>query len=999
MIHRFTLPNGLRVVVDPADAGPLVGVAVHYGVGFRSEPPGRAGFAHLFEHLMFDGSEYFPARGYLAEVLAAGGDASGTTHQDYTDYFHTVPGPALERALFAEADRMRAPRFTATGLAEQLSGVEGEIRQALHEAPLGGFPWPLLPALLFDTHPNAHDGYGDTGALARVTVADCEEFFRLHYGPGNAVLTVSGAGDVARVQRLVTRHFADIAHRPAPTPPDLAEPDLTEDRVSVRRFPGLRPGAGAVAAGYRLTDPAGGLEGYLAHMVLAGLLRGQRRSGTAGPIASAECGFFGPLDALTPDTFTVTLRHPNGADPQETLSHLDRALEAAADGLPASRVAGTARRLAAGLHRTGHGPTARARGLGRLELLFGRAELHDELPARVGEVGAARVAAAARGLLTTRRATLVAEPAPTRPRPAPRAPARPAVSGAPPTAKPAMPDDVPAAEPAAPGGVQAARPVVSGVVPVAGSAVSGVVPVAEPAEPGVVMAARPAEAEVVTAARPAEPGVVAAARSAAPGGVQAARPVVSGVVPVAGSAVSGVVPVAEPAEPGVVMAARPAEAEVVTAARPTEPGVVATARSAEAGAVVPAVGSRRSLGLRRHHALGRPGTDRWRVVAVRDDRVPLCEVRVRLTPPPGLGAARLHAHARVLGARWDAQPLLAGGGHTVRVLGGRVHLDGWFTADAAPRWPTLLGELVGVPPGVDELTAAAPAAARALRAAHRSHEGLLDHVLPHLLTGRPVPPLEPALPADVLTAEAGRPAPWTDGLVVLVGDIATAAEGTLKAVLDGSPVADPPAEDGPVPAGPARSGLVHLRAPGPPQLVWTVRERPYPTPRPDPADLAARYLAAVVLGSGHPSARLTRLTTPEAPLGFPVFAGRDTAYGAPRLLVTAWPPATGAARAAHAVHGEITRLADVPPTDREVEAARHFTDGQLHAVFETQAHLADQVAAWELLGLDTGRTGAFTDAVRNLTAAEVARARHAILPDSGLVGVLTGRTGEPEVTP
>ncbi|MFH8239806.1 hypothetical protein ACH4CA_19265, partial [Streptomyces sp. NPDC018321] len=461
------------------------------------------------------------------------------------------------------------------------------------------------------------------------------------------------------------------------------------------------------------------------------------------------------------------------------------------------------------------------------------------------------------------------------------------------------------------------------------------------------------------------------------GGVQAARPVVSGVVPVA-----------EPAEPG-----------VVTAARPAEPGVVAAARSAEAGAVVPAVGSRRPLGLRRHHALGWPGTDRWRVVAVRDDRVPLCEVRVRLTPPPGLGAARLHAHARVLGARWDAQPLLAGGGHTVRVLGGRVHLDGWFTADAAPHWPTLLGELVGVPPGVDELTAAAPAAARALRAAHRSHEGLLDHVLPHLLTGRPVPPLEPALPADVLMAEAGRPAPWTDGLVVLVGDIATTAEGTLKAVLDGSPVADPPAEDGPVPAGPARSGLVHLRAPGPPQLVWTVRERPYPTPRPAPADLAARYLAAVVLGSGHPSARLTRLTTPEAPLGFPVFAGRDTAYGAPRLLVTAWPPATGAARAAHAVHGEITRLADVPPTDREVEAARHFTDGQLHAVFETQAHLADQVAAWELLGLDTGRTGAFTDAVRNLTAAEVARARHAILPDSGLVGVLTGRTGEPEVTP
>ncbi|MFC7813421.1 M16 family metallopeptidase, partial [Streptomyces sp. NPDC057367] len=495
MIHRFTLPNGLRVVVDPTDAGPLAGVAVHYGVGFRSEPPGRSGFAHLFEHLMFDGSEHFPARGYLAEVLAAGGDASGTTHQDYTDYFHTVPGPALERALFAEADRMRAPRFTAGGLAEQLSGVEGEIRQTLYEAPLGGFPWPLLPALLFDTHPNAHDGYGDTGALAQVTVADCEEFFRLHYGPGNAVLTVSGASDAARVRRLVTRHFADIAHRPAPTPPDLAEPDTTEDRVSVRRFPGLPPGAGAVAAGYRLTDPSAGLDGYLAHMVLAGLLRGRRRSGAAGRIASAECGFFGPLDALTPDTFTVTLRHPDGADPRETLRHLDRALEAAADGLPAARVAGTARRLAAGLHRTGHGPTARARGLGRLELLFGRAELHDELPARIGEVGAARVAAAARGLLTTRRATLVAEPTSTRPHPAPRPgtpSARPAVSGATPVAEPAVSGRVSVAEPAVSGRVSVAEPAGSGRVSVAEPAGSGRVSVAEPAGSGRVSVAEPA---------------------------------------------------------------------------------------------------------------------------------------------------------------------------------------------------------------------------------------------------------------------------------------------------------------------------------------------------------------------------------------------------------------------------------------------------------------------------------------------------------------------------
>ncbi|MFC9127685.1 insulinase family protein [Streptomyces sp. NPDC057099] len=867
MIRRFTLANGLRVVVDPTDAGPLAGIAVHYGVGYRSEPPGRAGFAHLFEHLMFDGSEHFPARGYLAEVLAAGGEASGTTHQDYTDYFHTVPAPALERALFAEADRMRAPRFTPSGLAEQLTGVEGEIRQAVHEAPLGGFPWPLLPALLFDTHPNAHDGYGDISALAGVTVADCEEFFRLHYGPGNAVLTVSGGGDARRVERLVTRHFEDIAPRPVPGPPVLTEPDLTGDRVRVRRFPGLPPGSGAVAVGYRLEDPSAGLEEYLAHLVLAELLGGTSRSVPADRLYSAACGFFGPLDAWTPDTLTVTLHHPGDGAPEETLRHLDRALEAAAHGLPGTEVALAARRVAAGLRRDGHGPTARARGLGRLELLFGRAELHDELPAHVGEIGAARVAAAARGLLAAHRAVLVTEPAPAR---------------------------------------------------------TAVAPLLD-----------------TTPAGPSAPG---------------------------------------PAPEG-----------------PRE---------------VPAAGPSRPLGLSAHTALGQPGTDRWRVVAVRDARAPLCEVRLRLTPQPGLSAALLHVHSHVLGARWQAQPLFATGGHTVRVEGGRVHLDGWFTTEVSPHWPALLGELVSAPVDKDELAAAAPTAASALHTAHRTEAGLLDHVLPHLLAGRPVPPLGPPLPAEALTADADGPGPWANGLVVLVGDIAeeSVAARTLAALAPGAPDTAP---DGAAPEGAAavpvpppttpapltRPKLLHLPVPGPPRLIWTARERPYPARQASARDLAARYLAAVVLGSGHPSARLTRLTTPEAPLGFPVFAGRDTAYGAPRLFVTAQPPASGAARAALAVRAEILRLTAAPPTAQEVEAARRFADGQLHGIFETQTHLADRIAAWELLGLDTGHTAAFTEAVRNLTPAEVARACAAILPDPGLIGVLTGRTSDPEVTP
>src|SRR6478672_11804435 len=110
---RFTLHNGLRVVLAPDPTAPVVGVAVHYDVGFRSEPEGRTGFAHLFEHLMFQGSESLEKLAHFRLVQSSGGVFNGSTHTDYTDYFEVVPAGALERALFLAADRMRAPRITA----------------------------------------------------------------------------------------------------------------------------------------------------------------------------------------------------------------------------------------------------------------------------------------------------------------------------------------------------------------------------------------------------------------------------------------------------------------------------------------------------------------------------------------------------------------------------------------------------------------------------------------------------------------------------------------------------------------------------------------------------------------------------------------------------------------------------------------------------------------------------------------------------------------------
>src|SRR5215204_1842340 len=115
-LHRQTLDNGLRVVLAPDTSAPVVAVAVHYDVGFRSEPPGRTGFAHLFEHLMFQGSESLPKLAHIRYVEASGGSCNGSTRPDWTEYHQVLPAAALDRVLFCEADRMRAPRFTAENL-------------------------------------------------------------------------------------------------------------------------------------------------------------------------------------------------------------------------------------------------------------------------------------------------------------------------------------------------------------------------------------------------------------------------------------------------------------------------------------------------------------------------------------------------------------------------------------------------------------------------------------------------------------------------------------------------------------------------------------------------------------------------------------------------------------------------------------------------------------------------------------------------------------------
>ncbi len=417
-LHRATLPNGLRVLIAPDPNTPVVAVAVHVDVGFRSEPEGRTGFAHLFEHLMFQGSESLEKLAHFRHVQGSGGIFNGSTHQDYTDYFEVLPAAALERALFLEADRLRAPRLTEENLRNQVDVVKEEIRLNVLNRPYGGFPWILLPPVLYDTFPNAHNGYGDFSELEQASLDDAAAFFDTYYAPGNAQVTVAGYLDVDETLRLVEKHFGDIPARPTPPRPSFFEPlPENERRRSVTDAHAPLP---ALAIGYRLPDPGTDLDAYLGHALLGSVLgegeaaRLQRRlvhgDGLVTDV-SASAGLMGSLDARDPDTFTITAIHPAEVDPERVLAAVDEELDKlAAAGPSEDELARQVARWSAALYQETDREVYRMLGLGARELLFGRAELAVELPARLAAITPDQVAAAAAKLRSSGRGVLFVEP-------------------------------------------------------------------------------------------------------------------------------------------------------------------------------------------------------------------------------------------------------------------------------------------------------------------------------------------------------------------------------------------------------------------------------------------------------------------------------------------------------------------------------------------------------------------------------------------------------------
>jgi zinc protease len=233
-VEYFTLPNGLKVVVSEDHAAPVALVEVMYNIGFRSEPKGRTGFAHLFEHMMFQGSSNVKKMEHVAIMQQAGGVVNGSTRLDYTNYFQVLPANAVELALWLEADRMKSLDVSAENLKNQQNVVSEEVRVNVLNQPHASFEWLDIWQRANTNWANAHNFYGDLADLEAATLEDVRSFFKTYYAPNNAALVIVGDVNAAEIRKLAEKHFGDIPRVTLPKAADDAEPPQHEEKRFTR---------------------------------------------------------------------------------------------------------------------------------------------------------------------------------------------------------------------------------------------------------------------------------------------------------------------------------------------------------------------------------------------------------------------------------------------------------------------------------------------------------------------------------------------------------------------------------------------------------------------------------------------------------------------------------------------------------------------------------------------------------------------------------------------
>jgi zinc protease len=329
-VEYHTLDNGLRIVLSPDSTSPIVVVAVYYNIGFRLEPKGRTGFAHLFEHMMFQGSANVGKFEMVRLVESNGGVLNGSTRYDFTNYFEVVPAHKLETMLWAEADRMRSLALTEENLVNQKGVVSNEVKNAVLNQPYGGFPWLDLPMAANVNWVNAHNFYGDLKDLEAASLQEVKDFFKTYYAPNNAVVALVGDFAPAEALALVRKHFGDIPAQPRPAPADLSEPRQEQEKRVAKEDPlANRP---ALAFGYHVPErwtPEYFAMGLIDQILLQGQDSRlyQKLVQEKGVTSSVDGGLNWPLgdmfDYKGPMLWSASIFHDATTTPQEILALVD----------------------------------------------------------------------------------------------------------------------------------------------------------------------------------------------------------------------------------------------------------------------------------------------------------------------------------------------------------------------------------------------------------------------------------------------------------------------------------------------------------------------------------------------------------------------------------------------------------------------------------------------------------------------------------------------------
>ncbi len=410
-IEQFTLANGLRVVVQTDRSAPVVSIAVAYHVGSRDERPGRTGMAHLFEHLLFSGTQHFD-RPFAPALADAGAQLLGaTTISDHTIFYETVPVSSLERALFLESERMGffGPAITQAKIDTEVGVVMSERR--IRDTNLGPIEYPLLAGVYPAGHPYRLSGYGTDEDLRAANVADVRTWFADHYRPNNAVLTLVGDVD-ASVRPLVERYFGALAPGAARTMPTAWVPRATTSIHDVveRNAPTARIFRAWAAPG-RMTQEHAELEVLLAYL-------GQDETSALHRALVADAGLatfvdFRPLGGELASILMLQVHLRPGANVEQAEAIIDRVLgEARAGRIPAGALAAARSQLRASLVSTIAQVNDRARSLAVGALLADDPSFVAHEAAWAANVDPSIATARARAYLTEAHYHLLARPFP-----------------------------------------------------------------------------------------------------------------------------------------------------------------------------------------------------------------------------------------------------------------------------------------------------------------------------------------------------------------------------------------------------------------------------------------------------------------------------------------------------------------------------------------------------------------------------------------------------------